>query len=397
VSAPAAVSEAADRPSLGTVAREWGRIGCLGFGGPPVHIAMLRELCVERRGWIDEREFEDTVAAVNLLPGPASTQLAIACAHRLRGRAGAVVGGAAFILPGLALIIVLAAAFLAGDPPRWLRGAGAGAGAAVAAVAVRAGLDLLRPSWRRAAPRRGPLAVYVLLGAASAALVGPYLVLVLLACGALSLALARARARHPERPLTAIAPAPLALLVAAAASAGGLGALAWTALKVGALSYGGGFVIIPLMQSDAVSVNHWMTDGQFLNAVALGQVTPGPVVLTVAVVGYAAAGVGGALLAAAVAFSPSFLLVVVGADRFHALLADRNARAFIDGAAPAALGAILGSAIPLALALDEAWQLAVLAAAAVALLLLRRGVVPTLVGAGAVGAAAALAGAPLTS
>jgi chromate transport protein ChrA len=140
-----------------------------------------------------------------------------------------------------------------------------------------------------------------------------------------------------------------------------------------------------------------MTDGQFLNAVALGQVTPGPVVLTVAVVGYAAAGVGGALRAAAVAFSPSFLLVVVGADRFHALLADRNARAFIDGAAPAALGAILGSAIPLALALDEAWQLAVLAAAAVALLLLRRGVVVTLLGAGAAGAAAALAGAPLTS
>ncbi|HEV7753215.1 MAG TPA: chromate efflux transporter [Baekduia sp.] len=396
MSAPAAVSEAADRPSLRTVTREWGRIGCLGFGGPPVHIAMLRELCVVRRGWIDDREFEDTVAAVNLLPGPASTQLAIACAHRIRGRAGAAIGGAAFILPGLVLIIALGAAFLASDPPRWLRGAGAGAGAAVAAVAVKAGLDLIAPSWRRAASHRGRLAVFVLLGAASAALVGPYLVLVLLACGAGSLGLARARAWRPERPAASLTPAPLAL-VAAAASAGGLGALAWTALKVGALSYGGGFVIIPLMQADAVGVNHWMTDGQFLNAVALGQVTPGPVVLTVAVVGYAAAGVGGALLAAAVAFSPSFLFVLVGADRFHALLADRNARAFIDGAAPAALGAILGSAIPLALALDEAWQLAVLAAAAVALLLLRRGVVVTLLGAGAAGAAAALAGAPLTS
>ena len=91
---------------------------------------------------------------------------------------------------------------------------------------------------------------------------------------------------------------------------GGLAALAWVAFKVGALSYGGGFVIIPLMQHDAVEHYHWMTDGQFLNAVALGQITPGPVVHTVAVVGYAAAGIGGGLLAAAVAFAPSFSFIL---------------------------------------------------------------------------------------
>ena len=384
----------APRISLGTVVREWGRIGCLGFGGPAAHITLLRDLCVTRRGWIDEREFEDTLAAVNLLPGPASTQLAIACAHRMRGRAGALVGGAGFILPGLALVVLLSAAFLARSPPVALLGAGAGAGAAVAAVAVKAGLDLIRPSWARATARgrRAPMFTYILLGAIAAATIGPYLVLVLLACGGVSLLLG-------TRPLAlpSLTPGPLAALAAAAASAGGLGALCWTALKVGALSYGGGFVIIPLMQSDAVGQHHWMTDGQFLNAVALGQVAPGPVVLTVAVVGYAAAGVGGALLAALVAFSPSFLFVAIGADRFHALLADARARAFVDGAAPAALGAILGSAIPLALALGQTWQWAVLAAAAVALLVLRRGTVATLVAAGAVGAVAALAGAPLSS
>ncbi len=97
-----------------------------------------------------------------------------------------------------------------------------------------------------------------------------------------------------------------------------------------------------------------MTDGEFLNAVALGQVTPGPVTHTVAAVGYAAAGVGGALLAALVAFAPSFSFVLLGADRFHALLANRDVRAFLDGAGPAAIGAILGSAIPLALALGRA-------------------------------------------
>jgi chromate transporter len=185
------------------------------------------------------------------------------------------------------------------------------------------------------------------------------------------------------------------LLVLAAASSGGLGALAWTALKVGALSYGGGFVIIPLMQGDAVDAYGWMTDAEFLNAVALGQVTPGPVVHTVAAVGYAAAGVGGGLLAAAVAFAPSFSFVLLGADRFDRLRASRVTRAFLAGAGPAAVGAILGAAVPLAAALEETWQFVVLACAAALLLVLRAGVVVVLLAAGAAGVLLALAGAPL--
>src|SRR5258706_1126269 len=125
------------RPGLATVLREWGRIGCIGFGGPPTHIALLRDLCVTRRKWLTSQDFEDAVAACNLLPGPASTQLAIFCAWRVRGRAGALLGGAAFIVPGLVLILALAALFLAGSPPRWVKGAGAGAGAAVAGGARR--------------------------------------------------------------------------------------------------------------------------------------------------------------------------------------------------------------------------------------------------------------------
>src|SRR5205085_8295407 len=107
--------------------------------------------------------------------------------------------------------------------------------------------------------------------------------------------------------------------VAAAASSGGIGARAWTAFKVGALAFGGGFVIVPLMQGDAVHTYHWMTNAQFLNAVALGQVTPGPVVATVAAVGYAARGLPGGLLAAAVAFAPSFAFVLLGGARFTRL------------------------------------------------------------------------------
>jgi chromate transporter len=187
---------------------------------------------------------------------------------------------------------------------------------------------------------------------------------------------------------------PLAL-VAAAASTGGLGALAWTAFKVGGLSYGGGFVIIPLMRADAVDRHGWLTDARFLDAVALGQVTPGPVVHTVAAVGFAAAGVGGALLAAVVAFAPSFLVVLLFAGRFDRLRGNERVRAFLDGAGPAAVGAILGAAVPLALALTEPWQGGLLLLGVVLLLSGRTGVVTTLLAAGVVGAAIGLAGGSL--
>jgi chromate transporter len=372
------------RPGLGTVALEWGRIGCIGFGGPPAHISLLRRLCVDERGWIESSEFEDAIAACNLLPGPASTQLSIFCAWRVRGRIGAIVGGLCFIVPGLIAILALAALFLAGSPPRWVRGAGAGAGAAVAAVAVQAGWSLVPESRRRSRSQIRWVA-YLLAGGTAAATLGPWVVLVLLGCGSIELAIRRS----DGSPLSVL---PFPLLAAVAATTGSLLSLAWVAFKVGALSYGGGFVIIPIMQADAVNHYHWMTSGQFLNAVALGQVTPGPVVQTVAVVGYAAAGVGGGLLAAAVAFSPSFAFALLGANRFDRLRANRSAAAFLGGAGPAAIGAILGAAIPLARALSVSWQYAVLAAAAVLLLVLRRGPVTALLLAGATGAIIALAG-----
>jgi chromate transporter len=369
--------------------REWGRIGCIGFGGPPAHITLLRDLCVTRRRWLDDGEFEDAIAATNLLPGPASTQLAIYCAWRLRGIRGALVGGAAFIVPGLILILALSALFLASSPPRWILGAGAGSGAAIAAVALQAAIGLAPASWRRAAARWRWIA-YVSVGAIASASVGAWLVLLLLGCGAVELAL---QAVRPDRPAASVHAWPM--LAAAGATGGGLVAVAWVAFKVGALSYGGGFVIIPLMQHDAVDAYGWMTDGQFLSAVALGQVTPGPVLHTVAVVGYAAAGLGGGLVAALVAFGPSFSFILIGADRFDRLRTNRRVRAFLAGAGPAAIGAIGGASVPLALALAETWQFVVLAAAGLMMLILRRGVVLTLVAAGAVCAVAAVSGAPL--
>jgi len=385
---------ASERVGLGTIAREWGRIGCIGFGGPPAHIVLLRQLCVADRQWMSAGEFEDGIAATNLLPGPASTQLAIFCAWRLRGRLGAVLGGVCFIVPGLALILVLSAVFLAAHPPAWIQGAAGGAGAAVPAVAVQAAAGLIPASWRRTGTEARPRArwvLYLAAGAVAAALVGPWLVVVLAGSGLLAVAVASGPWRTSGH-----ANGVVALAAVPAVSAGGLGALVWVALKVGLLSYGGGFVIVPLMQHDAVHTYHWMTGAQFLNAVALGQVTPGPVVQTVAVVGYAAAGVGGALLAAFTAFTPSFFMVLLGGSRFDQIRSNSHIQAFLTGAGAAAIGAIAGSAVPLGLTLAHLWQVGVLALAAAWLLLLRRGVVLALIGAGALGVIAALAGAPLT-
>ncbi|HEV8276297.1 MAG TPA: chromate transporter [Streptosporangiaceae bacterium] len=483
-----------ERVSLAVIAREWGRIGCIGFGGPPAHIALLRTLCVRDRRWLTETEFEDSVAVCNLLPGPASTQLAIYCAWRLRGTAGALVGGLCFIVPGLVVILGLAVPFLAARPPGWVSGAALGAGAAVPAVAVAAAVALVPASWRRAgqppattseagasppastgdagafppgardadavtagprdagappdardadmrmsgprdagAPpdahdadmrlpgqpdaRRARLAHvrwggYLVAGAASGALVGPWLVLVLIACGLLEVAVRSRRARPqppakpqpparpqpPERPQGPVRPAGALLLAVhtGVLAAGGLAAVAWVALKVGALSYGGGFVIIPLMQHDAVLTYHWMSAGQFLTAVALGQVTPGPVVQTVAVVGYAAAGVGGGVMASAIAFAPSFAFVLGGGRYFDRLRRNGEVQAFLTGAGPAAIGAIAGAAIPLGLSLTHVWQVGVLALAAIWLIAARRGVVTAIVGGALLGVITFLAGGPVT-
>ncbi len=370
----------------GEVLRAWGRIGFIGFGGPPAHVALLRELCVEERKWIDARHFEDANAACGLLPGPASTQLAIFLAHHVAGARGALVGGLAFILPGLVMILALSALYLGGSPPEWMRGLAAGAGAAVVAVVVQAGVGFGRAALAgREGAQRIRAFAYALIAGAVTIVAGAWVVLALLGCGLFELLLRRSGwANH-------VASVGLPAIVLATTGVAALPDLVWTAFKVGALSYGGGFVIIPLMQADAVT-NGWMTEAQFAGAVAFGQLTPGPVVQTVAVVGYAAAGIGGALLAAFVAFAPSFLIILIGGERFERVRADRNARAFLDGAGPAAVGAIFGAAVPLLEGVTEPWQLGVLAAAAIALFAGRIGTIPVLLGACAAGALAALAG-----
>ena len=396
------MSEPASRAaevSLRTIAREWLRIGVTGFGGPPTHIALLRRLVVERRHWIDARELEDAIAACNLLPGPASTQLAIFCARRLAGGpAGAIIGGLVFRRPcgrdgdGALGVVSRELAADVGHGRRRRRRRGGRRGR-------RPRRRRLHRTERQARRSDAPPGAFA--GSCTSSLGALR--------GARSSALPRARvARLRRASSSALRSRALRDGLHAHAGglirrywlpprtgAGGLGALAWVAFKVGALSYGGGFVIVPLMRTDAVHTYHWMSSTQFLSAVALGQVTPGPVVATVAAVGYAAHGVGGGALAAAIAFAPSFAFVLARRPATSSGCArNPRAEAFLDGAGPAAIGAILGAAIPLAAALDETWQFVVLAVAAVALLLARLGIVRRCLP-GAAGAAIAIAGGPL--
>ena len=334
-------------PGLGEVAREWGRIGVVGFGGPPAHVSLLRELCVERRRWLEASRFEDAIAATNLLPGPASTQLAIYCAWALRGRAGAVVGGLCFILPGLVLIVALAALFLAGSPPDWLRGAGAGAGAAVAAVAVDAGLRLAAPAWR--APGGGvPRAPGRLRGPGRARRGHPRPLAGAGAARVRRSPRSRGGAAPRRRALSALRPG--ALLLAAGAATGGLG-------RAGLDRVQGRRPLVRRRLRD-----HPADAGRRGRRVRLDDRRRVP---ERGGAGAGHAGAGGAhgggrglrrgrgRRGAAGGAGRLRAVVLVRPARRRPLprpAGEPRARAFLDGAGPAAIGAILGSAIPLALA-----------------------------------------------
>ncbi len=356
--------------SLTQVALQWGRIGCVGFGGPPAHISLLRDLCVVKKKWMNDEYFEDAIATCNLLPGPASTQLSILCAWTIAGTPGAIIGGLAFILPGLVAIIALSSVFLASAPPEWVLAVGAGASSALVAVALHAGFSVVPNSWKRTQSKFRWIS-YVIAGSLASVFAGSGVVVVLLGCGFFELLYRRGVPRRFSASITHIALL-VATLESGALRRGIDNSLLWVAFKVGALSYGGGFVIIPMMLNDAVHQFAWMTETQFLDAVVLGQITPGPVVHTVAVVGFAAGGIMGAVVAACVAFVPSFLLIGCGARHFERLRKNTSVRSFLDGAGPGAIGAILGVSVPLLMSLSEGWQWIVAAVAVGSVFTLRR-------------------------
>jgi chromate transporter len=335
-----------------------------------------------RQQWVDTGvleadEFNDAFASVSLLPGPASTQMALWLGWRLHRYLGLLVAGALFITPAVILVIVASHFVLSTSRPLYLLAAALGAGAVVPAIALRAATDLTRGYQisKMTRSRQVRVGLYGSLGIVSCLFATAWLPVAMIAVGVVELTVQRPR--HGSYSATSLTLASKAVPLKAA--------LAWMAFKIGALSFGGGFVIVPLMRADAVATHHWMSSASFLSAVAIGQLTPGPVVATVAGVGYAAGGLSGALLASAVAFAPSLLFVGVGARHLGALRQHRTARAFLDGAGPVATGAIVGAAILLARSCTLAWQWPVLALATALVVIWRRSATWALV-AGALGA-----------
>jgi chromate transporter len=306
------------------------KLGTVAFGGPAAHIAMMEDEVVRRRRWLSRDAFLDYVGATNLIPGPNSTELAIHIGHARAGWRGLLVAGVAFILPASLIVSVLAWAYVRYGTVPTATGLLYGVKPVVIAIVVQA-------IWRlgQSAVKDRFLAVLAVLSIAAAAL-GVHELLVLLGAGLIALLItARARAR------TTTAGEPLAMpwfgLAGAGATAGtlatpfALSTLFLTFLKIGAVLFGSGYVLLAFLRADFVERLGWLTNQQLLDAIAIGQITPGPVFTTATFVGYLLGGASGAMVATIAIFLPAFFFVAVSGPLIPRLRASPRASAFLDG------------------------------------------------------------------
>jgi len=327
---------------LWTIALTFLRLGVVGFGGPASHIALMQEQLVERRGWIERDRFTEALGVTSLIPGPNSSELAIHTGYLMGGQAGALVAGVCFALPATVLMILLSMAYFCAG--RFSVRADLFAGLQPVVIAV-----IAFTLWRlRAAVRSGLLAGVAVAVAILTVLLPAFEPVWLLAAGALTFGTWRGDTRRATRGEVSTSVAlTLPIILGAVAGAAALPALAWVFVKTGALLFGGGYVLIPLLQPEALA-RGWLTKTQFLDGIALGQATPGPIVTTSAFVGYAVAGVPGAVVATVAIYVPSFVFVMAGTGPFLRSFRDSPAvSAFTRGVSAAALGAIAGAGVTL--------------------------------------------------
>lgn len=368
-----ATEAAAPRGRAGEVARLFLKLGVIGFGGPAAHIALMEDEVVRRRRWLTREQFLDLLGATNLIPGPNSTEMAIHVGFVRAGWPGLVAGGACFILPAMLITMGLAMAYSRyGRLPEagWIL---YGVKPVIIAVVVQAVWGLARKAIGTPLAAATALAVLVL------ALRGANEV-VLLFAAALGLPLLRsvvaagnARTLVPPGLLGLAFAGPSALAPATAAGAGPLlPQLALVFLKVGSILFGSGYVLLAFLRPDLVERTGWLTDAQLLDAVAVGQFTPGPVLTTATFVGYLLARVPGAIVATVAIFLPSFVFVALSSPLIPRLRRSTWAGGFLDGAnaASVALMALVTWQLGRAAIVD--WVTAALALAAAGLLLATR-------------------------
>jgi chromate transporter len=311
------------------------RLGATAFGGPAAHIAMMEDEVVRRRGWLTPQEFLDLVGATNLIPGPNSTELAIHVGHRRAGFPGLVVAGAAFIVPATLIVLSIAWAYVAFGRLPAAEGLLRGVKPVVVAVVLQALV-----AFGRTAIKSAPLGI-VAAAAAVAALAGANELLVLAVAG-VAVAVARLPRRGAPPPLALVGLSPSSALRALAVSAAGAapftaGGLFLAFLKIGSVLYGSGYVLLAFLRADLVERLGWLTEPQLLDAVAVGQITPGPVFTTATFIGYVLGGVPGAAAATLGIFLPAFVFVAVSGPLVPRLRASRLAGAFLDGVNVASL------------------------------------------------------------
>jgi chromate transporter len=349
------------RRRLAEVAGVFLRLGLTAFGGPAAHVALMQDELVERRRWVTRERFLDLLGAVNLIPGPNSTELAIHLGFLRAGWAGLLAAGTCFIVPAALSVSALAYAY-----QRW--------GTLPASAAVLAGVkpvvllvvaDALWKFLRTSA--RTPFHAALAVGALAAAALGAHELLVLLVGGLLAagrVGLARGRAASLAAPL--LLPAAAAVTATAATPAG----LFWVFAKIGSVLFGSGYVLLAFLRAELVERLGWLGDAQLLDAVAAGQVTPGPVFTTATFVGWLLGGPAGAAAATAGIFLPAFVFVALSGPLVPRLRASPAAGAFLDGVTVASLG--LMGRVTAELARDALRSPAALAIAAAAAVLLFR-------------------------
>jgi len=377
----------AARSTLRELAGLFLKLGLIAFGGPAAHIAMMRDEVVTHRKWSSEEYFLDLLGATNLIPGPNSTEMAIHIGYVRAGWRGLIVAGLCFILPAAAIVLALAWFYVGyGTTPvaeRLLYGVKP----VVIAIVVQALWGLGSQAFRSrllAAVGLAVLALYLLGGNEIALLFGCG-ILVMLAWNIRRLRAAM-RGRNLISALLLGAPNALLSQAAAGGTAVSLGTLFLTFLKIGAVLYGSGYVLLAFLRNDFVNRLGWLTDQQLLDAVAIGQVTPGPVFTTATFIGYLVAGVPGAVLATVGIFLPSFVFVALTNPLIPRLRRSPWMSAFLDGVNVAAVGLMAAVTWELGRAAIIDWLTLALALGA-ALLLFRFKVNSTwlIAGGGAVG------------
>ncbi|HEX3771030.1 MAG TPA: chromate efflux transporter [Polyangiaceae bacterium] len=334
------------------------RLGVTAFGGPAAHIAMMEDEFVRRRGWLDRPQFLDLVGAAGLIPGPSSTEVAIYIGYRRAGWRGLLVAGACFVLPAATMVTAIAWAYVRFGRLPALGGALYGIKAVIIAIVAQA----LAAFARTALKSRWAIALG--LAAAVASVLGAPPVAVLAGAG-LAAAAVRA-ARSPRDGAMAIAAgAPWAAWPALGAT-GTLAKLFLVFLKIGAVVFGSGYVLLAFLRADLVERAHWLTEAQLIDAVAVGQFTPGPVFTTATFIGYLVAGAPGAVVATVAVFLPSFVLVALSGPLIPRLRRSALAGAFLDGlnVASLALMAVVGVQLARAALVDAPSAVLAIASAA---------------------------------